>query len=118
MKPLKKAKVYETILVMAIGFFVIFLITKWNWLLLLNFFIVFFSLLYFPIAHFIAKYWMLFAEKLGAVNSKIILSIIFFLFLTPIAFFYRLFNKRQQFTNSAWQKRKNQFMESDFEKVW
>jgi hypothetical protein len=118
MKPLKKAKVYETILVMAIGFFVIFLITKWNWLLLLDIFIVLSSLVYFPVAQFIAKYWMFFAEKLGVVNSKIILSIIFFLFLTPIAFFYRLFNKKEQFKNSTWQKRENQFNVSDFEKVW
>tara|TARA_B110000881_G_C18482187_1_gene467144 strand:- start:363 stop:725 length:363 start_codon:yes stop_codon:yes gene_type:complete len=117
-KELTKEKIYETILVMAIGFLVIFLLSKWNWLLILDILIVFFSLISFSIANFIANKWMLFAEKFGEFNNKIILSLIFFLFLTPISFFYRLFNKKEQFQNTAWKKRQNQFTESNFEEVW
>lgn len=85
---------------------------------MLDILIVLLSLVSFASAKFIAEKWMRFAEKLGEVNSKILLSIIFFLFLTPIAFFYRLFHKKEQFQNSAWKKRQNQFIESNFEEVW
>jgi hypothetical protein len=41
----------------------------------------------------IHRTWMAFAHVLGWINSRIILFIIFFFILTPIAFFARLFGK-------------------------
>jgi len=43
----------------------------------------------------ISYYWLYFAEKIGKLNSTIILTIVFFFILSPIAFFYRLFHKKQ-----------------------
>ena len=53
------------------------------------------------------KYWMLLGNLLGWINSRIILSIVFILVLSPIAFFMKLFkydplslkNIRMNFSN-------------------
>lgn len=42
----------------------------------------------------IARRWMKFAEVVGHFNTKLLLGIIFYLILTPIAAVYRLFNKK------------------------
>jgi Saxitoxin biosynthesis operon protein SxtJ len=42
------------------------------------------------IAHALAYSWMKLGEFLGAINSRIILGLVFFLFLTPIALMARL----------------------------
>jgi len=41
----------------------------------------------------IAQYWLKLSKLLGEINSKILLSIVFFIILTPVAFLYRIFNK-------------------------
>src|SRR5580765_4072254 len=46
-----------------------------------------------PLAKIISALWLKLSEVLGAFSSKIILSILFFVVLTPLSFFYRLFNK-------------------------
>ena len=47
-----------------------------------------------PLANLLSAGWLKLSELLGAINSKIILSLIFYLVLTPVAFIYRLFNKQ------------------------
>jgi integral membrane sensor domain MASE1 len=46
-----------------------------------------------PLALFIATYWEKFGKVMGGIMSKIILTIAFYLFFTPLAFIYRTFNK-------------------------
>ncbi len=43
----------------------------------------------------IAKLWMDLAHFLGKVNTKIIIFVAYYLFLTPLAFIYRFFNANQ-----------------------
>jgi len=71
-----------------------------------------------------ARYWMKFAYYLGYINSRVILSITFFLILTPIAFAYRLFNK-DTFEHFKVNRKKSYFddmhkeyKKNDFEKIW
>ena len=77
-----------------------------------------------PMARLISRVWLKFAEMLGAVNSKILLSIVFFLFLTPLAFLFRLFSKnplrlkRESGTQSLYIERNHLYTRSDFEKMW
>lgn len=49
------------------------------------------------------KIWMLFAEALGWVNTRIILSVIFFLIFFPIGLIMRMFNDpmRRKFDQAA-----------------
>ena len=63
--------------------------------------------------------WMWIGEKMGAVMSRIILSIVFLLFLTPIAILYRLFRKKTiENTESFFITRNHTYSQPDLEKVF
>jgi hypothetical protein len=77
-----------------------------------------------PLARIISRAWMKFAEVLGAFNSTLILSLVFFLFLTPLAVLYRMFNKNSlnltpgQETETLFVTREHVYSKADFEKMW
>src|SRR6185369_3921749 len=86
MKQPTQKEVYTTIIVLALASMIIQLMFHFKYgdevagtLLVL-------SLLSFTAAKWIAIAWLKFSEVLGSVTSKIILSVIFFLFLIPLAF--------------------------------
>jgi hypothetical protein len=66
--------------------------------------------------------WLKFAELIGGVMSKIILSVVYFVFLVPIALLYRLtkknplFLKRQE--GSYYISRNKQYSPKDIENIW
>jgi len=72
----------------------------------------------------IENIWLKFAYLIGNINSKILLVLIFFLFLTPIAFMFRLFNKHKvkyffdKNKSSFFIERNYTFDKNDFEKSW
>ncbi len=76
------------------------------------------------LADWIARGWLAFAHVLGIVNSKIILTLIFFLFLTPLAFAYRLFHgdfmniKRNPESDSYFTTRDHSYSAKDLENIW
>lgn len=88
-----KAK-HTSLLVIALGFAVFFLLFKKEWILIpvgistIGFIIG-------PVGEYIHLGWMLLAKVLGYINSRILLSIIFFVILTPIALLMRLLGKTQ-----------------------
>lgn len=73
----------------------------------------------------IAKLWMRFADLLGHINTRIILTAIFFLLLTPLAFIYRLFHgdslnikNRKVDGKSYWHNRTHIYQPKDFDNMW
>ena len=81
------------------------------------------------VGYYIVWLWYKIAEVLGWVNSRIILSILFFLFLSPLALLYRLFNKdtlqikkrslqEKPLEGSMFVDRDHQYETKDFEEVW
>jgi hypothetical protein len=73
----------------------------------------------------IAQIWLKFAESAGAFNTKVMLSLVFFLLLTPIAILYRLFYgdfmclKRKNIrATSLWKEREVTFEPEQFKKPW
>lgn len=76
------------------------------------------------IAEKIAWVWLKFAEILGRVNSTILLSLIFFIFLTPIALLMRIFKKgdalklKKPTTASAYDERNHTYVKKDLENTW
>ena len=72
----------------------------------------------------IARYWMKFAAVLGRFNSRLILTMTYFLVLTPVAFFFRLFNSplvdhfRANKRASYFDALNKTYRKSDFEKMW
>jgi len=77
-----------------------------------------------PLANRVARIWLRFAELLAVVNSRIILTLLFFLVLSPVALVYRLFAKkplmiqRQKGTTSYYCERDHLFGKEDLEKMW
>ena len=74
-------------------------------------------------ASWVAWGWLRFAHVIGTVNNKIILTLIFFLILTPLAFCYRLFhgdfmNIKKKPPTSNWHSRDHTYEKSDLEKAW
>lgn len=70
----------------------------------------------------IVKAWLYIGEKIGWVNSRIILSFIFFILLSPLAFFYRLSKKnplqlkKLADGESYYITRNKTFVQKDFER--
>jgi hypothetical protein len=70
------------------------------------------------------KVWMGFGNILGNINTKIIMSIIYFCIITPMAFFLRILGKDylerkiDKKCESYWIKRKNEFIKESMEKQY
>lgn len=66
--------------------------------------------------------WYKLAEVMGFVMSKVLLTIIFFIFLFPIAVVYKMFNKDtlqlKRRTDTYWTKRNHAYSGKDLEQVW
>jgi hypothetical protein len=78
-----------------------------------------------PAGALIAGAWLKIAEVLGAVNSRILLGAIFYLFLTPIALLARLFRgdflhlkRRAGAGRSYWNARDHAYTAEDIGKLW
>jgi len=76
-----------------------------------------------PLAGIISKGWLKFAEVVGTFNSKLILSLTFYLFLTPIAFLFRIFTKnplmlKTENAASFYTERNHTYSGADLEKMW
>jgi hypothetical protein len=84
----------ETMLGIATGFMVLFLIFDNGWLLYIALGVAICGLFFKPLAGWIEWGWMKIAKALGFVNSRIILSIIFFVILFPLALLSRLARKK------------------------
>jgi hypothetical protein len=63
--------------------------------------------------------WLWVGEKIGAVMSRVILSVIFFLFLTPIAIAFRLFStKKLPNKDSFFTNREHTYTRADMEQTF
>jgi hypothetical protein len=72
----------------------------------------------------IVKGWHKLAEVLGWINSRILLSVIFFIFLTPMAIIYRLvagknlLQLKKPTTGSLYEERNYTYTGKDLEEPW
>jgi len=85
---------HTSLVVIAIGFAVLYFLFHKNWLLI-PIAVCLVGFLLAPLGDFIHLTWMQLAKVLGYINSRILLSVIFFVFLTPIALLMRLLGKTQ-----------------------
>ena len=116
-------KTYETICILAL-----FSIAAGLWFQQPGFFyaaLIFLFLVIFikKAATWLAWGWLQFSHFIGTVNTKIILTLIFFLILTPIAFLYRLFygdplKIKHKTNDSTWHHRDHTYNKSDLDKAW
>jgi hypothetical protein len=119
---MKKEKQFETILTICLGLIVIYCITHTKYLLYLTILVGVSGLFIKKIAQAVTWLWTKLSEGLGFLSSKFLLAIIFYLFLSPIAFLFRLFNKGQlnlkNDKDSLFKTRNHIYTSDDFENLW
>jgi predicted membrane protein len=121
---MEKSKKFETLLVIIAGLLVFYFIFKINALLFISLGIAIIAITSDYLTEKIAWAWMKLAQLLGLINGKILLSIIFFLFLTPIAFLYKLKGKnnlnlkKNKPSDSYYSLRNHEYSKEDLENIW
>lgn len=74
------------------------------------------------LAHWIHWAWYKLADAMGFVMSKVLLSVVFFVFLLPIAILYRMFSKDnlqlKKKTDTYWTSRGHKYSAKDLEQTW
>lgn len=118
-----KPQPYKTVLTIGAGFLIIYLITQKQWLLWVVLCLSVISLISPLAARKIETAWMQLGRLLSYIVPPIILSIIFFCFLYPIALLSRIFSEKDPL--SLKNKKESMFSEvtsqpnkSSFHKTW
>jgi hypothetical protein len=122
-----KSEKYKTLLVMVTGFLVLYFVFRHK---LAGPYFLYTAIIvgllgsFIPIAgDWIVLGWHKLAQGLGWINSRILLSLIFFIFLTPIAFVYRLFAKnplklKRSSDATVFDERNHKYTAEDLENPW
>ena len=115
-------KILNVLALAAMAFYLFF---QKVWLLYLCVFFLIIALTDNPVGRLTAGWWMKLAEVLGNFNSRLILALVFYLLLTPMALLYRLFNGAAAGHFTADTKATlfedipaSDFSKSSFEKPW
>lgn len=116
-------KEIEAILVIVLGFMAIYFFSKNSWWLWLGFGIGVVSLIIPVVGNLIVKSWFRLGGGLGWINSSVLLAVIFYGLLTPIALLYRWIKKdelklRKNELASMFETRNKKFTKADLEKMW
>lgn len=114
---------FKNILVIVIGLTAIAWIFHVRYLAEISFGIGLIALLIPAAARGIEWAWLKLALGLGWVNSRILLSLVYFLFLMPIAFLSRLFTKdplqlKARGSASLYTTRNHKYTREDLENIW
>jgi hypothetical protein len=113
----------ETILVILTGFTIIGLLIHNNTVIAAGVIISVLSLVSVIVEKWIVFLWLKFAHILGWVNSRILLSVVFYVFLTPLSLLKKLFSstdslKLKQPQNTTWVNRGHVFTKDDLEETF
>jgi MFS family permease len=122
MKSLKHDPV-STILTIVVGFLVIFSLTDWKWLFYVALILGIIGVLSPYLTRIVDGWWMKLAKLLSFIVPNIVLTITYFVLLTPIAFLSRIFGTKDPLSiknnrNSMFKERKQTFDKSYFKKPY
>jgi len=112
----------KTLLILCLPLILLMVVKSFWWLLLPIVLLVFVAFFLPKMAFLIEQLWHKLARTLGIISSTILLSTIYFLILSPLAFFYRKKNKHTSFLFDR--KKTSNFIEIkdkpdlDFNKTW
>lgn len=117
---LSKEKIRESIIVIAAGFLVVFMLLDQKWALWISLGVLLTGAFSDTLARWIHIGWMKLAQGMGYVMSRILLSSIFYLFLTPIALLYRLLGKKglSRDAKTYYYTRNHAYSGKDLKNVW
>ena len=120
---MNREKNLETILVLCLGLIVLHLVLHIKVLLTLALLIGFLSVFSDFSAAKISWLWLKIAEMMGAVVGKILLSLVFFLLITPLAFLMKRSGKltmklKKVNSGTMYDDRNHTYMAGDMENIW
>ena len=121
---MNKEQELKTMIVLTLAWLILFVIFKIKVFLLLTALFLILALLGGKPSYWIAKSWLKFADVVGKFNTKVIIFITFYLFITPFAIIYRLFNKKQaqdffdKKEKSYFKDVNKKFEKKDLEQLW
>ena len=123
MKNKKQNNPYQTVLIIVVGFIVIFLMTKSIWAIQVSVSIGILGLSSKFIAKKIDFLWMKLAWVLSLIVPNIIMTILFYCLLTPIAILSRLIGEKDKLNlkntkESLFITRNTMFDKESLEKTW
>ena len=122
--PMKETNQAQTILSIVVGFLALHYIFGGEYFLPAALAIGGLSLISNGFAHLISQAWAKYALVLGRINVNILLTFIFFVFLTPVAFLMRIFKKgdalklKKQNANTVYVTRDHTYTKSDLANIW
>jgi len=119
----KQTEPLKTIATILVGLLTLFILSKKDWLLDAIVVSGGIGLLFPAGARWMDAAWMKLAALMGLIMPKLILSVIFFLFLCPLAFLARLFKKQDSLFlsgkgNSTFLTMTKTFGAKDLKKPW
>lgn len=120
---MEKQNKSQVILTIVIGFLVLFVIFKVNWLLYVSLGVGVLGIFSDAFAGLVTKGWLKFAEVLGRINGSILLTIIFFIFLTPIALLMKVLKGSDELQlkrplGSNYAERNHKYLAADLKNIW
>lgn len=121
--PIKKGRPTETCLVIATGLLVIYLLHPAKALIYVAIALGVVGAFIPSLAKWVDRAWYKLAEGMGWVMSKVMLTLVFFVFLFPVALLSRVFGKKDSLqlkkkSGSYWTERNHVYEGKDLENVW
>lgn len=118
-----KSEPIKTVLVITVGMMVVFLITKLPWTLYISLSVGMLGVLSDYLAKKIDYVWMKLTWVLSFVMPNILLSVVFYVFLTPIALLSRIFGEKNPLSlkntsDTLFKNSNKKFDKTSFEKPW
>ncbi len=118
-----KSNPTKTVLTITVGFLVVYLITKWQWSLTVASVVGLAGLFSDYLASKIEWVWMKITYVLSLIVPNILLSILFYLILFPIALLAKLFSKKnflqlKNIENTTWFTERKVFDSKSMENPW
>lgn len=113
----------KTVLVITVGFLVLFFFTKNEWMLYVAMSVGILGAISTFLAEQIDWLWTKLSWILSKIVPNIVMTLIFYFVLTPTAFLSRIFGKKDPMDlkntqESLWKSRSTSFSKESFEKPW
>jgi hypothetical protein len=118
-----KTNPIKTVLTISVGFILVYLVVKWNWLLIVSLLVGIVGICSTYMIRKIDYLWMKLAWLLGQIIPNVLLGIVFYLFLFPISLMSKwlsgnsVLNLKNN-SNSVFITPQKGFDKESFEKSW
>ncbi|UPT66388.1 MAG: SxtJ family membrane protein [Sphingobacteriales bacterium JAD_PAG50586_3] len=111
-------KTYQAVAAFALLFLLLSIVWKIEWAPLVGLGVIAVCLLIPPLALLVAKGWYALGHGLGRINSFIIMSVLFWVFILPVGYLRKLFSNAKPSTDNTFKTVNKTYTAEDFERPW